>query len=909
MKLIRLTGCIVLCCLAAMASAKSKLEKTHELEGITEYRMSNGLQVLLFPDPSQETVTVNVTYQVGSRHETYGETGMAHLLEHLLFKGSKKFPNITDALSERGAKANGTTWIDRTNYYETLTATPENVDWALAMEADRMVNSFIAQKDLDSEMTVVRNEFERSKNNPVQVLWQNILSTAYLWHNNGNATIGARSDIENVSIERLKAFYKKYYQPDNATLIVAGKFDSARVLKQIRKTFGKIRKPKRTLEPHYTQEPTQLGERSVTVRKVGDEKWYLTAYHVPSGTHPDYAALAVLMEVMGDTPRGRLHQALVETQKAESTFAYPYQLKFPGLVLFGARTNKEKALGPIETEFLRVLEGVASAPITSKEVERAKATLAKQTLLAFNSSQKIAIALSEYISMGDWRLLFLTRDRIEQVTEADIQRVAEAYLQQTNRTEGRFLPTSEPRRVEIPKSEPVEKMLAGYEGKGQEGVAAGEAFDTSFANIAKRTSTHTLESGAQVALLPKRSRGESVNVLIDLNWGAETSLMGLKSIGDRTADMLMRGSKQLSRADIRDRLDQLKASVGISGKAQGLMVSIQTIKPHLQDVLDLVDEVLKQPRFETSEFGQLKQSIKTSLEASRSQPRAVAQRAMARYESPFKDPKHPYYQTTVDESLSRLDEVTVDDMRQYHKTFFGASNAHIAVVGDFDVAPTLSKLQAIFGQWRSPASFEMIPKAYFEMPAKNDLLNTPDKENATLIAGFNVPFGDRHPDAPAMELATYIFGGGFLNSRLANRLRQQDGLSYGAGAWVQLSSLHDTGKFRAYAIFAPQNLSAVEQGIREELNKVLVSGFTEEEVEKAISGYLQRAKVNRSKDASLAGILIASNFLDRPLSWYQDELDAVAKLKPETLQAVFKKYLAEDRWVFIKAADKAKVSK
>ena len=192
---------------AAVALPKG-VERVTSVEGITEYRLaSNGLKVLLFPDPTKETITVNVTYLVGSAHENYGETGMAHLLEHLVFKGTPRHPNIPQELTAHGSRPNGTTWTDRTNYFETFAATDENLQWALDLEADRMVNSFIAKKDLDSEMTVVRNEFERGENDPFSVLLERTMSSAYLWHNYGKTTIGARSDIENVPIDRLQSFY------------------------------------------------------------------------------------------------------------------------------------------------------------------------------------------------------------------------------------------------------------------------------------------------------------------------------------------------------------------------------------------------------------------------------------------------------------------------------------------------------------------------------------------------------------------------------------------------------------------------------------------------------------------------------------------------------------------------------
>lgn len=281
--------------------------KVTTVEGITEYKLDNGLRVLLFPDPSKPTITVNITYMVGSKHENYGETGMAHLLEHLVFKGTPRHPNIPQELTEHGADPNGTTWLDRTNYFETFAATEENLKWALDMEADRMVNSFIAKKDLDSEMTVVRNEFEAGENYPAGVLTERMTSTAYLWHNYGKSTIGARSDIENVPIDRLQAFYKKYYQPDNAVLTVAGKFDEAKTLAMINQYFGTVPKPTREIPTYYTKDPTQDGERNVVLKRTGDIQVAGVFYHTPPSAHADAPAVQVLGNILGGEPYGRLY--------------------------------------------------------------------------------------------------------------------------------------------------------------------------------------------------------------------------------------------------------------------------------------------------------------------------------------------------------------------------------------------------------------------------------------------------------------------------------------------------------------------------------------------------------------------------------------------------------------------------
>jgi zinc protease len=293
-------------------------QPVHSVEGVSEYRLPNGLQVLLIPDDSKPTTTVNVTYRVGSRHENYGQTGMAHLLEHLMFKGSPRHPNVWGDFNKRGLRANGTTWFDRTNYFASFSANEDNLRWYLEWQADAMVNSFIARKDLDTEMTVVRNEMEMGENDPGRVLFEKTLATMYQWHNYGKSTIGARTDVEGVDIAQLQAFYHQHYQPDNATLIVSGKFDPTKVLSWVTQYFGPIVAPKAHPAAQYTLDPVQDGERTVTLRRVGGVPLLYAGYHVMPGADADFAAVELLGLILADTPSGRLHKQLTEKQLAVS---------------------------------------------------------------------------------------------------------------------------------------------------------------------------------------------------------------------------------------------------------------------------------------------------------------------------------------------------------------------------------------------------------------------------------------------------------------------------------------------------------------------------------------------------------------------------------------------------------------
>jgi zinc protease len=885
------------------AAAPAPPTKITSVEGITEYVLGNGLHVLLFPDPGKPTITVNVTYKVGSRNENYGETGMAHLLEHLMFKGSTRHTNIPQELTAHGARPNGSTWYDRTNYFETFQATEENLKWALELEADRMVNSFIAKKDLDSEMTVVRNEFEAGENDPEGVLAQRVLSTAYLWHNYGKDTIGARADIENVPIERLQAFWRTYYQPDNAYLLVAGRFDEAKTLGLINQIFGPIPRPKRVLQTTYTAEPPQDGERSVTLRRTGDVQSVAVAYHVPSGPHPDSAAIDLLGQVMADTPSGRLYKALVETKKAASVGDFFLYLHDPSFLLFQAQVRQESSLEDAEKTMLETIDAIPGRPITKEEVDRARAEFLKNIELTLNSADRVGLELSEWIGAGDWRLFFLNRDRIKKLTAEDVQRVALEYLKPSNRTVGVFIPTGKPDRAEIPPSPDVAALLKDY--KGEAAVAQGEAFDPSPANIEAKTTRTKLGNGLQVALLPKKTRGATVVATATFRFGDEKSLMNKSVAADLAADMLMRGSAKHTRQQLKDEFDRLKARVAVTGGPTQASLSVETVRENLPAVLRLAAEVLREPAFPADELEQLRQENLAAIEQQKSEPDAVAQNAYARRMSPY--PKGDVrYVDTPDESLAGYKAATLQDVKSFYDNFYGASKSELALVGDFDAKETLGLATSLFGDWRSPQAFTRVPRPYQNVAPVNDSFETPDKANAFFIAGQNLPIGDDDPDYPALVLGNYMTGGGFLNSRLAVRIRQKEGLSYGVGSQFAASPLDKSGSFLAFAIYAPQNAAKLEKALREEIDRVLKDGFTEQEVQEAKSGYLQSRQVSRAQDGSLARTLAQDLFLDRTLYWDDALEKKIAALRPEEIAAAMRRHIDPAQFTAIKAGDFAK---
>lgn len=887
-------------CSRLLGEEASKVMKITTIEGISEYRLENGLKVLLFPDPSKPTVTVNLTVFVGSRHEGYGEAGMAHLLEHMLFKGTPDHPSVPKALQARGAQFNGTTWLDRTNYYETLPANDDNLEFAIRLEADRMINSYVKGEDLASEMTVVRNEFERGENNPHQILGQRIMSAAFNWHNYGQSTIGNRADIERVPVENLRNFYKKYYQPDNAMLVIAGQFEPAKALEFVGKHFGKIPKPERKLDQTYTEEPPQDGERTVTLRRVGEVSFVGAVYHIPSGGHPDFAPIDVLESVLTMTPSGRLYKALVEQKKAASVSGAAYALHDPGVLRFMAEVASGNTPEAVLDGMLDTFQSVIDQGVKDEEVERAKQRLLKQREQEASDSQQIAIHLSEWAAQGDWRLYFLYRDRLEQVTAKDVSRVARAYLQASNRTVGIYYPTKEAQRTVIPASPNLGEMIGEYKGRGD--AAVGEAFDVNPAKIEARTKRTTIE-GLKVALLPKKTRGNTVVLRLNLSFGDEKSLFGLSKVCEFLPSMMTKGTKQLTRQQLQDQLDKNLATLGTSGGPGDATFVIQTKRDNLLPVLELLRQVLREPVFPSSELEILKQGHKASLEQGLTEPQQLALRAVRRTLNPYPIGDVRYF-PTGEEEIRQTEEVDVAAVKKLYNDLLGAQAGQLVIVGDFDEEPVTRALSSMLKGWKSRQPYERVSRRG-DVDVKAELVKipTPDKANAFYFAGTVIPFRDDNPDYPAMIIGNYVFGAGALSSRLGDRIRQKEGLSYGVGSSFLASSLDTRATLTVSAIYNPANLDKILKAVKEELAKILESGITQKELDDARKGFLQSQEVLRTDDARLASLLESTLVADRTMDFYSKLEKRISELTPEIVQEALRKYIDPEHILTAVAGD------
>ncbi|WP_158962220.1 M16 family metallopeptidase [Myroides fluvii] len=887
-----------------VAQQRSKATFVTQVEDIKEYKLSNGLQVLLLPDASQNNLVVNIVYKVGSKHEGFGEKGMAHLLEHMLFKSTKNLGDIKKMLSDKGGAANGTTYYDRTNYYEVFPSTDENLTWALEMEADRMINATILQEDLDKEFSVVRNEFEIGENDPTGVLMERTTNTAYLWHNYGLSTIGSKEDIERVKTPQLRRFYEKYYQPDNAVLVVAGKFDEKKAIEYIEQHFSVIPKPTRVLDEILTVEPAQDGEKYIEVKRNGDSKHIQMLYHTASYADKDFAALEALEHILNNDPSGYLHQALVETQKVSSLWAYSPTVRDASFMLFNFDVPNDKdqlkTLADIKAEVAKI----GDIAYTQADLDRAKTSLLKDIESLQNNTIGTAINLTEIIGSGDYRLAFLHRDNIENLTLEDIKRVAKKYFKDNNRTVGLFIPTKEEVRVKPTEflNTDIANLVKDY--KGKETSHDIRDFAPTIANLEQNYTSGQLANGMKYGIIDKDLKGEKVNIFVQIPVGNQKDLLHKQYIGSFTADLLTTGTTTRSKQAIQDQLDQLKSSVSIRFSSQHILISVSSYRNTIKETMDILNDVLKNPVFPESELTKLKLEHTTYLESTLNDPQTVAFNRISQLTS-NEEKGSIYYSSSAQEDIDGSKAVSIEQIKAFYAKFFGANNGVATVLGMQNQEEVKALLEGVLGNWNNQATFERAYPKPFATKQGKEIIQTPDKENAAAVGQLNFEMNKSNPDFPALTFANEVMGGGFMTARIPQRLREKEGISYGAGTSLTVPSNPNTNtsSWMIYAFLNPTKQGEVETAINEEFAKLVANGITEEELKANKVSWKSSRQTALGNDNYLLSLSNLYLTFDIPFSDF-DKLNAdIEKLTVKQVNAAIKKYLQPSKFTTIYVGD------
>ncbi len=879
----------------------SNIQFTTSVEGVKQYTLkNNGLKILLIPDNSSSNITVNIVYEVGSRHEGYGETGMAHLLEHMLFRSCKNFTDIKKAIADKGAFANGTTYFDRTNYYEILSASDSNLNWAIAMEADRMVNAKILQSELDAEFSVVRNEFEIGENYPTSILDERIQSTMYLWHNYGKSTIGSKEDIERVKAERLKVFYQKFYQPDNATLVIGGKFDEKKALEYIENYFGSIPKPTRILEQTYTVEPPQDGERNVELRRNGDMQYLGFAYHTPSLASADYAINDAVIELLTNNPSGILYKNFVETKLANRVSGYSPGLRDASFSVFQLAISKDKDVTEIENKLFSILNNIDTITISNADVERAKNSLIKYWDNITNNTQRLTTNFADIIGAGDWRLWYIYRDNIEKLNVADIKRVLKTYYKKSNRTWGKFIPEKEPQRVSIPEITDIAAIVKDYKGKE---IIATENYNINIDTIIAKASYNKTSNGAKYIVFSKPTKSDVISVRIKMNLGNESSLQNTAKRNEILAKLLSEGTKTKTKSEINDALDKLKTDLQIYGNSDVLTISIKTQKSSFNDVMKIVNDILQNPIFNEKDFNRIISESIAAYEEYQNDPQQIAFSTVDKYSTNY--PKsHPFFASDVKEDIETFKNMKLNDVISFYNNFLGGNNVIASFVGACNNKDITKNMQTIFGAWNAKTTYTKINEIHFNIAGKTENILIPDKSNATCAGRINVAISQKDIDFPAVYMANELLGGGaFLSSRIPNRLREKDGFSYGAGSNFSADDNNKKATWNLYAFFNPIYRTKLDSALLDEINKAINVGFTADELQKSKESWLQGEQTALGMDAQLNYILLDYLEKNKNLKEYKIFQEKIKNVSLLQVNNAMKKYFDTQKLILIYAGD------
>ncbi|HYP54243.1 MAG TPA: insulinase family protein, partial [Pyrinomonadaceae bacterium] len=569
------------------------VEFVAESDGIREYRLSNGMKLLLVENRVAPVATFCVLYRVGSRNEAVGYTGSTHLLEHMMFKGTPSFnkernTQIAATLQKIGADFNATTWYDRTNYYETVPS--DKLELAVRLEADRMRNSFIADADRQSEMTVVRNELERGQNEPMLVLDEAVYATAFREHPYHHPTIGWRADVENVPTARLKTFYDTFYHPNNATAIVVGDFERDEALSLVVKYFGAFPATSEPIPEVYTDEPPQQGERRLVVRRAGELALVQMAFRTPAALgqtrvlsneelarraaappeQNDIYPLVVLSAALSNGVTSRLYQSLVESELAVSVQTNADQFRDPGL--FNVYVTVRPGVEPsrVEQVVLDELRRVGEEGLTDAEVEKAKRQIAAQVAYNRDGTFNVASQMSEAEAVADWRFYKDYAANVARVTAEDTRRVAREYFQEDNRTVGYFIPKQTGAESDCDEEDGADEVNKGVNAEASDAASGGNGSRASASRVVPPKSSRVVPHGWRYYNEPEDGAAAGDDGGVDAG--------GALAVGSHIAEDVAR-ERDEARADDEGRAKE-EAAPRVGGSTTPQAKAQQPLAPH-----------------------------------------------------------------------------------------------------------------------------------------------------------------------------------------------------------------------------------------------------------------------------------------------------------------------------------------
>ncbi len=907
-------------CLATAPATPPGFTLLRSDRDISEYRLdANGLSVLLLPDHSAPAVTVMVTYHVGSRNESYGTTGATHLLEHLMFKGTRDHNrdsgNGFDELLERtGAITNATTSQDRTNYFETLGS--QDLGLAISLEADRLRNLRLREEDRRPEMTVVRNEYERGENDPAEALEKEVWAAAYIAHPYHHSTIGWRSDIEKVPIKKLRAFYDMYYWPNNATVTIIGDFEPATALKLIQQYYGRIPRSPKPIPTVYTEEPPQTGARRVIVQRPGQLGVVMIAQKIPPATHADYAPLRVLGMILSDGRNSRFYKTLTDKNLTTEVDAYPQFNHDPSLFFVTAQLAPGAKHADIEHRILDEIHHIQKDGVKPDEVAAAIAKYSANTAYERDGSTAMAFALNECIAVGDWTLYYRLEDDVKHVTPADVQRVAKKCFKADQRTTGWYIPRNEKivdatvvseKAAAPPATVAAEKPVEREVSAKSEPNAATTSSESQRAKTSAQDGSEPATASVATTIAPRIVRSHTAGIDLLICPSGVKNVVTIKGdfpafnpsnpiLGELTVEMLERGTTRHDAHAIAALLDQMGAQIQFSYASGSINFVARCLKKDSSQVIALLAEELGKPSFPKDEFEKLQKQKLAEAQELQQETGALAMIALRRAIFP---PGHPQYRLTVKERIAALEKAAVADVKTFHDQYFGPDYCTMVVVGDMDAAAIRSQVASAFSDWKGGRPLPAIPAVKKLKAGAVQTIDVPGKASVSVFMG--APGGVRYADADYLPLAvaTNVLGHGFT-SRLLSTVRDTEGLTYGIGAQLMGAGQLDQA-WIIYATFAPSLLNRGLNSTRRELAIWHQDGISAAELDYRKSALSGAYRVSLATSSGLAQTILNTVRRGLDLSWIDEYPQKVSALTLEGINNAIRRHVDPNKLVVVRA--------
>jgi zinc protease len=836
---------------ARPARLPANVERLDSLGGITEYRLrSNGMRLLVSPNHAAPVITFMVVYHVGSRNEAPGNTGSAHLLEHMLFnKSTKNFgkanhkKTFQEVLYESGAdyaSSNMTTWYDRMNGYSTLPA--EKLGTAMKIEADRLGRALILDSERQPEMSVVRNEYEIGENSAYQALDKAVIAEAIQAHPYHWNTIGYRSDIEGVTTEKLREHYRDFFYPDNAEAILVGDFDPMAALAMFDREFGAFPRSKSPIPQVITVEPPQEGERRVTVKRPGQVGIVEIAYMRPNSLHPDFVPLDVLSTILSSGVNSRLYQALVEPGLASDIDSWNYTLRDPYPIVAQATVAKGRSQEEVERAMKAALYRIGQSGVSETELERAKSQLEVSVVRGRDGTYELASSLGEAVASADWKWFVGYVEAVRRVTVADVKRVAATYLVPDHATVGWFVPVTEEKteaKVGLAPSPPRSKRSG-----------AGGASDEPASGFAGRTLHRVLRNGLTLDVVANHAV-PTIAIQGTVFAGRMEAPAGRPAVPDLTAMMLTRGTKTLDKRAIAARLDGVGAQLRVFASVTEATILGSSLSRDARLLLATLADQLANPAFADSEIAKAKVEMRANvLRASEN----TATRGLERLTRLAYPEGHPYRAATTEAMLASLDQAKAADLRAFWRERYAGAGTILAVVGDVDPEAVAALVDSLFGAIDRGArpAHDAAPTA---PNAPQRVVETmKGKANVDFLYGQASGLKRNDPDYEAALVANAALGQSSLTSRIGKRVRDTEGLSYNLYSrwfWPDYAD----GLWAVDVAVAPQNVAKALRSTKEEIDRYAKEGITDAEVQTQreffAGNYLVRLGTNAGVAAAL----------------------------------------------------------